>query len=346
MDVAGDFVDALLAAPAGVAVLARLEAAQHADSRWWESPVEADPAAVERACRAVAHMTLGSLLSHAIEAAGTLAGPWMSDAPRDLARAYLVANERRPLAETISARFGPQLHAGAGAATQELWLDHAAPPRPTLVRFQDLQEGYSSGEFPWRGLWTVSALPAEAHDGMVGWWEMWGSPITRWRLPVEPSARILEIHRPQDWVTLVERFPRRAIERHSGWELPGPNQRVADLAVLLAVAGQHACRTHVGDHLVPDWPAVAEHHDAVHLSWAGFLTSEGFVANLPDGGVAMLRYWASERTLWLRDVFGEPEPLPAPHLSGRVCDLRGAAVTNDAGLRGEDHHHIEVLLGR
>jgi hypothetical protein len=45
-------------------------------------------------------------------------------------------------------------------------------------------------------------------------------------------------------------------------------------------------------------------------------------------------------------VFGEPEPLPAPHLSGRVCDLRGAAVTNDAGLREEDHHRIEVLLGR
>ena len=27
--------------------------------------------------------------------------------------------------------------------------------------------------------------------------------------------------------------------------------------------------------------------------------------------VTLLRTWFSERTLWLRDVFGEPEPLPS-----------------------------------
>jgi hypothetical protein len=26
---------------------------------------------------------------------------------------------------------------------------------------------------------------------------------------------------------------------------------------------------------------------------------------MPSGGVTMLRYWSSELTLWLRDVFGQ-----------------------------------------
>lgn len=346
MDLADDLVDALLAAPAGVALLARLEAAARTDCQWWESPHDSDAAAVARAAVAVADGSLGWLLGHALEAAGMLAGPWMPEAPRDLARAYQLAEARRPLAEAVAARFGPQLHDHGRDAAPELWLDHRPDARPPLIRFRDLRDGYSSGEFPWGGLWTVTAPPPAVHDELVCWWEMWGSPITRWRLPVAPTARVLQIHRPQDWVDLVARHPGHPVGMHDGWELPGRNQHRTDLAPLLAIGGQRACRVAVAEHLVPDWTSVAQEHDGVHLSWVGFLTAEGFVADLPGGGVAMLRYWASERTLWLADVFGDPEPMPAPALSGQVDDLRGADVTADAALRSADRRHIDLLLGR
>jgi len=73
---------------------------------------------------------------------------------------------------------------------------------------------------------------------------------------------------------------------------------------------------------------VAADFDGVHLSWAGFLTSEGFISDLSNGGVTMLRYWGSERTLWLHDVFEEPVPLAAPVLTGSV----GGGLEIDASL--------------
>jgi hypothetical protein len=42
------------------------------------------------------------------------------------------------------------------------------------------------------------------------------------------------------------------------------------------------------------------------------VTAEGCATDLADGDVAILRYWFSERTHWLVDVFGQPEPLDAP----------------------------------
>ena len=56
------------------------------------------------------------------------------------------------------------------------------------------------------------------------------------------------------------------------------------------------------------------------------ITAEGLVSDLPGGSLTVLRYWSSERTLWLRDVFGKPEPIAAPALSGRASGLRGIDV--------------------
>lgn len=84
-----------------------------------------------------------------------------------------------------------------------------------------------------------------------------------------------------------------------------------ELAELIATAGQQAVSPDPWlTHVVPDWPAVAAHDDGVHLSW-GLHTAEGF-GDWSDGIVTMLRYWMSERTLWLAEVFGEPEPLGSP----------------------------------
>ena len=89
---------------------------------------------------------------------------------------------------------------------------------------------------------------------------------------------------------------------------------------------------------MPDWRRVADAYDGVHLSWAGFITSEGCIVDLGDGDVAMLRYWFSERTHWLRDVFGDPEPLAAPETE--ASDILAVDVTTDASRR----RHDELVL--
>jgi hypothetical protein len=296
-------VDDVLAAPAGVALLARLEAEVREDGQWWEAPAPTADG-VAAAVAWVHAASVGELLGRALDAAAFRVGPWIVEAPGYAASAYLDAAVRRPIAEAVVERFGARLEADLDVERQQLWRTPSTP----RARFSAYDRVYCCGEFPWDAERTVTDPPAELHDELTEVWEMRiaDEPVTRWRLPVRPGARVHEIHRPDDWASLVARFPHRA-PAHGGWELPGPNQHAAELGALLAVPGQRAARTGVAVTM-PDWAAVAEAYDGVHLSWAGFLTAEGCVVDLPDGSVTMLRYWASERTFWLHDAFGDPQP--------------------------------------
>jgi len=294
-----ELAEALLDAPVGVALLARL-----------------DPDGIGAA--AVDGLSFGQLLHVALDAAWSLAGPWTPGAPAALAEAWRSAADRRAVASAVAARFGEELLAPIDPARQEWWTTASATapaaggaPRP----FVDHDQVYGNGEFTWAGRWTVTAPPAEVHDALIAAWELFPPPVVRRRLPVRRPVRVHEVHGPDDWVELVRRYPARARGPHAGWELPGPNQHDEEIAPLLAVGGQRAVRTQVRHHLLPDWVAIARELDGVHLSWAGFLTCEGRVVDLGDGDVTMLRYWASERTLWLHDVFDPAEPLPAPGLA-------------------------------
>ena len=62
----------------------------------------------------------------------------------------------------------------------------------------------------------------------------------------------------------------------------------------------------------------------------------------------MLRYWRSERTLWLHDVFGDPEPLGALWIDpdDRREDPIVVDVTADAVRQAADVRHLRLLLGR
>ena len=137
--------------------------------------------------------------------------------------------------------------------------------------------------------------------------------------------------------SLVHSVPwREAARGHSGREFPGPNQDPAELHELLALPAQRAARTSPARHLLPDWRAVSADYDGVHLTWAGFLTTEGRICELDATTVTMLRYWGSERTLWLADVFGEPEPLPSPQLTGMINGIRGADATAEPTREAAD----------
>ncbi len=341
------FADAIVASPVGVALLAGLEAAQRDDLMRVEAPIESDPRAVQGAVVALETMSFGQLVATAIEVGQSFAGPWRADAPMQLAHAYRAAHDRRPIAEAVAEHFDDELH-GTTVGPQQWWLSYDPNNdwfgRPLFTR---LDEVYGNGEFTSRGLWTVTDPPAEAHLELIGAWEMDDrSTISRWALPVAAGARVWHVHRPANWSELVAAYPKVAIEAHSGWELPGPNQHLPEINPLLDAPGQHAARTTIGPHVLPDWRAVAADYDGVHLSWAGFLTTEGFVSDLDDGAVTMLRYWFSERTLWLADVFGAPVPLPEPTLPSWVEGIAAIDASKDPARRAQDREIINTQLGR
>lgn len=338
-------VDALLAAPIGVALLDRLELAARGEFRPFDALQDSDPVAVAEACDRVRAMPVGALLAEALDAASFLAGPWSSGAVDSLAWAYQLAGPRRSLAEAVWSRFAARLAGPLDRDAQEHWVDEPDRSRPLEAAFGDYEHGYGNGEFTWAGVWTVTRPPPEIHDPLVFAWEMGRGRISRWRLPVRHDARVWEIDHPGDWARLIETFPRVANKPHYSWELPGPNQHPGELSRLLAVPGQHAARVGIGAHLVPDWAVVAERYDGVHLSWAGFLTAEGYITDLADGGVTMVRYWGSEHTLWLHDVFGEPQPTEAPALSGAINGALGADVLhNNPQRRITDLHYLDTRL--
>ncbi len=346
MDGADDerMLRSILAAPAGVALLAGLEGHRGDGRGWFATAVDSDPEAVARAVDDVGASSFGALVSAAVEAAAWGAGPWMPDAPMNLARAYAHAGARRPIARALVERYGDELDRDIDVGAQQWW--HATEPSASAVapRFTDFDDVYGNGEFTFAGLWTVTDPPAEVHVDLVDAWEMDRGPVSRWHLPVSATARVWEIHDPTDWARLVETYPRVADRPHGGWELPGPNQHDGDVDALLTVAGQHAARRDGRRHVLPDWAAVADDYDGVHLSWAGFITTEGHVSDLGDDRLTMLRYWASERTLWLADVFATPVPEAAPMLSGMA--VRGVDVGRDQDRQRQDRAVLRALLAR
>jgi hypothetical protein len=342
-------VDAILAAPVGAALVAVLEGGEDRWQRRRDVPSHTDPTAVEHAAQIVERMSFGQFAALVLDVAQHSAGPWMPGSPDALARSYRHAAARRPIAQAITERFGATMRREFDRDAQEWWTtDPATNPTSARPLFTGFDHRYANGEFTHDGLWTVTGPLPEAHADLLMQWEMdWGSPASRWHLPVDPRARIYEIHRPGDWVRLVETYPSPPHGPfHPGWELPGPNQHLSEIATLLAVDGQHAARATVTGHMLPDWAAIARDYDGVHLSWAGFTTSEGFISDTATGAVTMLRYWASERTLWLADVFGDATALPAPDIHGNVPRLD---ELDDPGLRARlnrDLQYLRALLGR
>jgi len=307
-------VDTVLASPLGVSWLAVLEAGPTGDEGWRRPSPTSRPASVAAAVRLIGETSFGTLTDAAVYAAVMEAGPWNGDAPTRIAAAYRQAERRTPIAEAIVERFADELKTPLDRTAQQWWTDGNPGIESLGPLFRRFDHVYGAGEFTWAGLRTATDPPPEVLLQMVAAWEIETGPVSRWWLPVRPEARVFEIHHPEDWARLVTTYPYPA-RPHPGWELPGVGQHPHLIAPLLTVAEQRAARPSVNRHLVPDWRSVAHDYDGIHLSWAGFITAEGCIVDLGHGDVTMLRYWFSERTLWLADTFGEPRPAPDPQIN-------------------------------
>ena len=107
-------------------------------------------------------------------------------------------------------------------------------------------------------------------------------PYAIWRMEVDPSAYVFEIHGPDDWHTLCVNYP---AEGNSGRHATNEPDFSRDPG-----------------KLVPDWSQVARDWDAVHLSFGGYLTSEQ-VRVESEHGWTYHWAWEHEATLWLRWMF-------------------------------------------
>lgn len=68
-------IEELLSAPAGVAVLARLESEQRSDVAPFEAPSDHDPVGVRRAADSLGARSFGDFVALTLTAAEDLAGP-------------------------------------------------------------------------------------------------------------------------------------------------------------------------------------------------------------------------------------------------------------------------------
>lgn len=99
--------------------------------------------------------------------------------------------------------------------------------------------------------------------------------------PSPTAAKVLEVRTQPDWLRLVETWPAPASEatdellsRHTGLD---------------------------GRWLVPQWTAVAEEWDAVHLSIDAWARSAGVVQPVGEGSAwTLCAGWDPDATFWLR----------------------------------------------
>ena len=101
-------------------------------------------------------------------------------------------------------------------------------------------------------------------------------PLAWWSVRFPEEVRVFEVHGPSDWHDLCVRYPARGTE---------------------------------DDRLVPNWGAVSEEWDGVHLSLGGLLTAEQNRYESPAGWT-FLDAWHAEQTRWLRALETETERRP------------------------------------
>src|SRR5699024_10600304 len=128
--------------------------------------------------------------------------------------------------------------------------------------------------------WTTPSLPdlgpvrLYCTEDSMGWDRARVHPVV-----VDERARIFEVDGPGAWARLVEAYPLEVTygKRGDWWKTTGRD----------------------GRWWLPDWSAVAEDYDAVHVTVTGYLAAAGWAIPTADGAT-VLAGWGPAHTCWLR----------------------------------------------
>lgn len=224
-----------------------------------------------------------------------------------LARPEVVA-ALRPIAEAVSAHpatawWGESLDRSAQAHVR-YWLRQWEAPldpvdaRPALRDWREQhveieRRGHENTGGQWwsdpafsGAAWTTPSRPGlgplrlYCTEDSMGWDRARAHSVR-----VDERARVFEVAGPHDWARLVDAYPLEATNGKRGewWRTTGRN----------------------GRWWIPDWPAVAEDYDAVHVTVTGYLATAGWA--IPTAhGATVLAGWGPGHTCWLRPDRLEP----------------------------------------
>ncbi|QZS56051.1 hypothetical protein [Rhodococcus opacus] len=144
-----------------------------------------------------------------------------------------------------------------------------------------------------RALDDVGALELLLEEDSFG-----GDEARVWPVTVRRTPRVYEITNPTDWARLVDAYPLAVVEsKRSDW---------------FHTTGEYH------DWFIPDWTAVADDYDAVHLTLHGYLTTPGLAIPLADNnGATVLAGWNPDATWWLNNDVAHVDDEPA---LWRWCD--------------------------
>ncbi|MDL9981288.1 hypothetical protein [Microbacterium candidum] len=175
-------------------------------------------------------------------------------------------------------------------------IEIGTDPEPRLQSWReqvDDEEQRARSERPadveanWSGTWwsspsgflvttgtTPDGVPAGLRlvEDSLGW-------ISATAIPVRGAGRTYEIRTAEDWARLCRRHPLEvtASRRHDWYRTTGRD----------------------GRWLIPDWQAIAEGWDAVHLTVAGYLGAATRPIRVDDEFSTVLAGWGPDATLWL-----------------------------------------------
>ncbi|WP_213576591.1 hypothetical protein [Rhodococcus sp. USK13] len=206
--------------------------------------------------------------------------------------------------------------------SNEEWPESTMPYRSAAVGLDHWRDHVLAGEArfrTWRaerpdnaigGEWWSIPLPSAAlvtsrsRDG-VGALELLleedsfgGDEARVWPVSVRSTPRVYEITNPTDWARLVDAYPLFVPEsKRSDW---------------FDTTGEYH------DWFIPDWVAVTDDYDAVHLTLHGYLTTPGLAIPLANNeGATVLAGWNPDATWWLNNDVAHVEDEPA---LWRRCD--------------------------
>ncbi len=173
----------------------------------------------------------------------------------------------------------------ASAGPMQRWERYAHKPNPTILTSTATVDDLSSLVIA--SAVGISDLQPHPHD-----------EIRRLRLTVREDARVYEIKGPTSWAALARRYP--TVD-------PGGHHR--------PVASDGTLGPGEPEEVVPDWPAVAQDWDGVHVSLGALLTATD-VWVTDEMGSSRFWGWDNEGTYWLRWAFDGYIPLPDLVLQG------------------------------
>lgn len=140
-------------------------------------------------------------------------------------------------------------------------------------------EWWSAPSWPVTGPHTTRLAPDDSPVGALlveddfGWEE--GESI---ELAVPEGLQVFEIHSVDAWVDLCRRFPIEVTEQKRGdW---------------FDATGRE------GVWVIPDWAAVSEEYDGVHLQVAAYLQAAGRALPVTDEAATVLAGWDPDATYW------------------------------------------------